>query len=134
VAGEQPVDAAAHDPGLTGRALQWRALAIAGRNSRVIKEADERAFEGLSLPEDARAAIRRINEDYLRRKQELQVPPGATPAAAGAGDSQPDRERRAALEQLLGEDGARQLHDAENTSALQVRPANGRPWFHPSQQ
>jgi hypothetical protein len=112
---------------LTASALRWRSDALADRKLRVIKEADEKAFEDLSLPEDTRAAIRRVNEDYLRQRRE-------PPVAADQPESQPDRDRQAALEQLLGVDGVKTFHEAEDTNALRIRPENGRPWFHQSQQ
>jgi hypothetical protein len=112
---------------LTDSAVRWRSEALADRKLRVIREADEKTFEDMSLPEDTRVAIRRINEDYLHQKRE-------PPIAADQPDSQPDSGRQAALEELLGVDGVKTFRDAEDVNALRVRPDNGRPWFHQSQQ
>lgn len=87
----------------------------------VIRAADEKAFDTLNLPNDQRAAIRSINDQYVRSLQALQA------ASAGAADPNSgvdlnaDQTRRAAITNVLGAEGMPAFNLAERKAEHRVR-------------
>ena len=80
------------------------------RQFRLVQQADELAFETLKIPETARAAIRKINDDYRPPKGSL-IGSGSDGASAYL-DLQ-DRTRRNAIDNVLGSESAKDFFAAE---------------------
>jgi hypothetical protein len=80
------------------------------RQFRLVQQADELAFETLKIPETARAAIRKINDDYRPPKGSL-IGSGSDGASAYL-DLQ-DRTRRNAIDNVLGFESAKDFFAAE---------------------
>jgi hypothetical protein len=129
-----PAAQALPDPAAVAAALKQRALLSASHNQQLVVSADEQTFERLHLPETTRAAVRQINEEY-RRKTESQL--GADPSGLSAdqqiganiaGNSDADRARRAAIDTLLGPDGAREFSAAEYAAERRLRLQLRRQW------
>jgi hypothetical protein len=101
---------AAVDP---ARAQTKRPLFVAPEPERVIRDADEQAFETLHLPEATRAAIRKINEDHAETQRAFRTesppPPEGLPT------------RRASIDQLLGVDAGQQFDAAERAATKRLR-------------
>jgi hypothetical protein len=82
--------------------LRRRQQALAAAGQRATRDADERLFETLRLPETTRAAVRQVNDESER----------------SGGDV---RARRAALETLLGSDAAKAFDAAEFDAVHRLR-------------
>lgn len=114
--------------------LQKRALLNAAHHQELTQKADERVFEILQMSEAQRVAIRQINEDFGKRARELvNAAPGMLAEQrpeSFAKNTDADRARRAALENLLGVDAARAFDTNEHTAARillrRYRPEWGR--------
>jgi hypothetical protein len=90
-----------------------RPLFVAPEPERVIRDADEQAFEMMRLPEATRAAIRKINEEHARTERALRD--GLPPPPEGLPT------RRAALDQLLGVEAGHQFDAAERVATKRLR-------------
>jgi len=90
-----------------------RPLFVAPDPERVLRDADEQAFETLHLPEATRAAIRKINETHAETQRALRA--GTITTAEGLPT------RRAAIDQLLGPDAGHQFSAAENVATKRLR-------------
>jgi hypothetical protein len=115
-------------------ALKKRALLMANHNQRVIQEADERAFETMKLPDATRAAIRRINDGYVKTTRDFldanppTWSPGEQVGANLAKSDEADRARRAALKDVLGADGVSAFETAEYSAARRLRRQYSGQW------
>jgi hypothetical protein len=130
---EQPAPDAAPPPD-TRAVLKKRALLIADHNIQVIRDADEKAFATMDLPEETRTAIRRINDDYTNRKRDQLAhdepfPTGPDQLVAGPNAAEADRLRQEALDQLLGSDAGPKFRAAETSSAHDIRIQSRRTWL-----
>ena len=93
-----------------GAALRRHDLLLAEHNQQAIREADERAFAQLNVPEHQRVTIRLLNERMARARQELiaaerddLTPEGQAGTSIAIGD-QVARERQTAVKEILGAD------------------------------
>jgi hypothetical protein len=102
------LDAAADPP----IAQTKRPLFVAPEPERVIRDADEQAFEMLHMPEATRAAIRKINDDHAEKQRAIQD---------GAPPPEGMQTRRDAIGQLLGVDAAHQFDAAERVATKRLR-------------
>ncbi|HVV53362.1 MAG TPA: hypothetical protein VHO06_27140, partial [Polyangia bacterium] len=86
----------------------------------LVRDADEQAFEALDLPADARAAIRAIDDQYLRALAAMRdAPEGADVRTAGA-DLNADQTRMTAIANVLGTDGMSAFNAAERKAEHRV--------------
>ena len=99
-----------------------RPLFVAPAPERVLRDADEQAFQALQLPETTRAAIRKINEAHAETQRALRD--GSITTAEGLPT------RRAAIEQLLGAEAAHQFSAAENVATKRLRSQYRRQSLH----
>lgn len=93
-------------------AVERRQRLLAEHNRQLMREADERAFDKLNVPNEARAAIRRINEDYARATAGIQDTTLVDAAAEAAAASPPaslsaQQTRHADIGGVLGDEVAR---------------------------
>lgn len=95
-----------------------RQRALQEHRRLVIQAADEKAFDTLNLPDAQRAAIRRINDEYVRALHAMQ--PGAAEPNSGV-DLNADQTRRAAIENVLGAEGMPAFTVAERRAERRVR-------------
>lgn len=122
-AGDEAVDAGAEIE------LGRRQALLAEHRRKIVLDADEQALQTLNLPESNRAAVRAIDNDYLRTM--TQPLPPADPNALSAlrnpaGKLNAAETRRTALETLLGPEAARTFtleeRKAEHHLRNQLRP------------
>lgn len=112
--------------GGTEAALWRRQGVLAAHRLQMMRDADEAAFQKLNLPEATRAAIRAIDDEYVRASQALQARREAEQAAGvdsqlPAGDINAEQTRHAAIESLLGPTGAATFTVAERRAKRHVR-------------
>jgi hypothetical protein len=89
-------------------------------HARRREEADERAFETLTLSEAKRGALRHLNEEYRTRVE------GALDASPTIRDA--DRSRREAIIQTLGDEDAAKFDAAERAAILRLRGKYRNEW------
>jgi hypothetical protein len=108
---------AAQDP-----TVQQRQRALREHRRVIIRAADEKAFDVLNLPDAQRAAIRSINDQYVRSLQSLPIGADAPNSAPQSGiDLNADQTRRAAIENVLGAEGMPAFNFAEHKAERRVR-------------
>jgi hypothetical protein len=87
----------------------------------VIRAADEKAFDVLNLPDAQRAAIRSINDQYVRSVQALQAASSGPPDPNSGADLNADQTRRAAIANVLGAEAMPAFNLAERHAEHRVR-------------
>jgi hypothetical protein len=93
-----------------------RLMAVAG-TLRILSQVDENLFGTLKLPESARAAIRRINQEHKSKAQEfLSSPDGGVAQLEAA-----EQARRAAIDTVLDADVAKDFHAGELAATHSLR-------------
>jgi hypothetical protein len=98
-----------------------RALLTVNHNRRR-QQADENVFNSLGLPEETRAAIRRINEEYRRQTEPTTPAAPASPPPVEVGEAAAAlKAREAAITQLLGPDQAKEFDSQERAAVLRLR-------------
>jgi hypothetical protein len=127
-----PEPAATADPRLSVTLHEQVFLGVANRQQRV-QEMDEWVFEVMRLPEAQQVAIRKINEDLGSDiRGLLDTAPSDLSAELVAGshtqDSEADRTRRAALENLLGVSAAGAFETNERAAARLMLHRHRRQW------
>ncbi|HLK91200.1 MAG TPA: hypothetical protein VKZ18_14980 [Polyangia bacterium] len=101
--------------------LLQRQRALQQHQRMLIRAADEKAFDTLNLPDAQRAAIRAINDQYVRSLQALQaISPGGEDTNHGV-DLNADQTRRAAITDVLGADAMPGFTFAERKAERRVR-------------
>jgi hypothetical protein len=105
-----------------GPAQTKRPLFVRPEPERVLRDADEQAFETLQLPEATRAAIRKINETYADTQRQLRA--GLITTTEGLPT------RREAIQQLLGAEAGHQFETAEHVATKQLRSQYRRQSLH----
>ncbi len=109
------------DAQLTAAPPNRRALLQVNHNRRR-QEADETVFNNLGLPEQTRAAIRQINEEYRRQTEPTTPAAPASPPPVEVGDASAAlKARQAAITQLLGPDQAKEFDSQERAAVLRLR-------------
>jgi len=98
------------DAGASRRKRASPAALKVWRQFRFVRQADEVLFESMKIPETARAAIRKINEDYRPPKGHML---GSVSEGASAYLDLQDRTRRNAIDNVLGSDTAKDFFAAE---------------------
>jgi hypothetical protein len=118
-------------------AIQNRRLLVASHNLQLVRQADERAFETLKLPEETRVAIRKIDEELGRKTHDdlgvnsEQVSQMSIDQQIGLGIARNDaaeRDRRAAIKDLLGPEGATDFATAAYAEARRLRIQYRKQW------
>ena len=110
-AAEEPAEAPA-DPTTVAR---WRELMAHQR--QVVRDADEKVFDVLNLPDAQRTAIRAIDEQYARALQSIETSSGLAPGV----DLNANQTRRAAIIDVLGADGMHAFTFEERKAQRRVR-------------
>jgi len=98
------------------RAREAPALIEDWRRYQLLRQADEKAFERLELDGNLRAAIRKIDAEHRPRSAPPLVSTPGTPASEG----EMEAARRAAIDVLLGADGARAFYSAEAAATIEA--------------
>ncbi len=119
----------ATDEGVDGGteiALLRRQRVLAANRLQMIRQADEETFQTLNLPETTRAALRAIDDEYVRANQALQARREAEQNAGvdshfPAGDINAEQTRHAAIDSLLGPAGASAFTAAERKAERHAR-------------
>ncbi len=109
----------------TAIAIPRRPLFVAPDAEEVLREADEQAFESLTMPESIRETIRRLNEDHAAKLRVLRSgdPGNLSPGPqieAPLTTPGTNQTRRAALDELLGVDTARRFDAAEHAATKRL--------------
>jgi len=108
------------------KAVKTRRLFLSSQRHKIRRSADESAFDVLKLPEAARAAIRRINDESERRDEKsirnLSTatpldPQGRSDGHDGAGDAI----RQSAIDSVLGPEVASQFTAFEGANVRRLK-------------
>jgi hypothetical protein len=114
-------------------AVERRQRLLAEHNRQLMREADERAFDKLKVPNEARAAIRRINEDYARATAGIQDTTLVDASAEAAAASPPaslsaQQTRHADIAGVLGAEVA-QFYSLERKEKKLLRNQHRAEWL-----
>jgi hypothetical protein len=133
-AAAQPAAAAAAASAASAAALKKRELREAAHHLQLRQAADEQLFESRNIPEAARAAIRKLNQEQGEQAQAFL---NAQPAELGsreqingslAHNGDAERARWTSLSDLLGADAAKDFTTAESVAARKLRTQYRQQW------
>jgi hypothetical protein len=119
-----PTQAAAGGDGTAGEvepAVTRRQRALYQRRAQVIREADERVFDTLGVPDEQRAAIRSIDLEYARTLATIAASGNEVELRNEAIDANAEQTRRQAIGDVLGPDTTRAFNFAERKAERIVR-------------
>lgn len=120
---EEPEPAAALEPveAPPNPATLARQRELLVHQRQTVRDADEKVFDILKLPDAQRAAIRAIDDQYVRTLQSME-PTGTAGDGTGAGvDLNANQTRRAAITDVLGADGMHAFTFEERKAERRVR-------------
>ena len=109
------------DGGEPEAALRRRQRALAQHRGEILQMADEQVFDLLNLDDSKRAAIRAIDEAYLRASRALDELPPTVDSQPAAVDFNAIQTRRAAIGDVLGADGMGAFNSAERRAQRRAR-------------